>query len=88
MRFASGGRIAGVVIACLNEEAPIAGVVREVLAQGVEANNSASGLDDRALAFAFADRRLAFTRAIASGKAQRSENHDYTYQAFPHVRVL
>ncbi|HTQ84549.1 MAG TPA: glycosyltransferase family 2 protein [Pseudolabrys sp.] len=36
MHFASGDRIVSVIIPCLNEEAPIAGVVREVLAQGVD----------------------------------------------------
>ena len=36
MQFPSGDRFVSVVIPCLNEEAPIAGVVREVLAQGVD----------------------------------------------------
>ncbi|HZP79982.1 MAG TPA: glycosyltransferase family 2 protein [Pseudolabrys sp.] len=36
MRFPSGDKIVSVVIPCLNEEAPIAGVVREVLAQQVD----------------------------------------------------
>jgi glycosyltransferase involved in cell wall biosynthesis len=36
MRFATGDRVVSVVIPCLNEEAPIASVVREVLAQGVD----------------------------------------------------
>jgi len=33
MRLASGDRFVSVVIPCLNEEEPIAGVVRDVLAQ-------------------------------------------------------
>jgi glycosyltransferase involved in cell wall biosynthesis len=36
MRFSAGDQIVSVVIPCLNEEAPIAGVVREVLAQNVD----------------------------------------------------
>jgi glycosyltransferase involved in cell wall biosynthesis len=36
MRLAGAEAIVGVVIPCLNEEEPIAGVVREVLAQGVD----------------------------------------------------
>lgn len=36
MRFASGERIVSVVIPCLNEEEPIAGVVRDVIAQNVD----------------------------------------------------
>ena len=36
MRFSTGDQIVSVVIPCLNEEAPIAGVVREVLAQKVD----------------------------------------------------
>jgi len=36
MRFAAGDRIVSVIIPCLNEEAPIASVVREVLAQNVD----------------------------------------------------
>jgi glycosyltransferase involved in cell wall biosynthesis len=36
MRFPSGDKIVSVVIPCLNEEAPIAGVVAEVLAQKVD----------------------------------------------------
>jgi glycosyltransferase involved in cell wall biosynthesis len=36
MRFSSGDKIVSVIIPCLNEEAPIAGVVGEVLAQGVD----------------------------------------------------
>jgi len=36
MHFPSGDRFVSVVIPCLNEEAPIGGVVREVLAQGVD----------------------------------------------------
>ncbi len=36
MQFASGPKIVSVVIPCLNEEDPIAGVVREVLAQNVD----------------------------------------------------
>ena len=36
MRFPTGERVVSVVIPCLNEEAPIAGVVREALAQGVD----------------------------------------------------
>lgn len=36
MRFPSGDRIVSVIIPCLNEEEPIAEVVREVLAQGVD----------------------------------------------------
>lgn len=36
MRFNSGARFVSVVIPCLNEEAPIADVVREVLAQDVD----------------------------------------------------
>ena len=36
MRLASGDSFVSVVIPCLNEEAPIAGVVRDVLAQGVD----------------------------------------------------
>jgi glycosyltransferase involved in cell wall biosynthesis len=36
MRFPSGPKIVSVVIPCLNEEDPIAGVVREVLAQNVD----------------------------------------------------
>ena len=36
MRLASGDCFVSVVIPCLNEEAPIAGVVRDVLAQGVD----------------------------------------------------
>ena len=36
MRFSAGERIVSVVIPCLNEEAPIAGVVCEVLAQNVD----------------------------------------------------
>ena len=35
MRFPEGDPVVSVVIPCLNEEEPIAGVVREVLAQGV-----------------------------------------------------
>jgi hypothetical protein len=34
MRFPAGERVFSVVIPCLNEEAPIAGVVRDALAQG------------------------------------------------------
>lgn len=36
MRFPSGDQVVSVVIPCLNEEEAIAGVVREVLAQGVD----------------------------------------------------
>ena len=36
MQFSSGTRIVSIVIPCLNEEDPIAGVVREVLAQNVD----------------------------------------------------
>jgi len=36
MRFPEGDRVVSIVIPCLNEEEPIAGVVREVLAQGVD----------------------------------------------------
>jgi glycosyltransferase involved in cell wall biosynthesis len=36
MRLPSGERFVSVVIPCLNEEAPIGGVVREVLAQGAD----------------------------------------------------
>ena len=36
MRLASGDCFVSVAIPCLNEEAPIAGVVRDVLAQGVD----------------------------------------------------
>jgi glycosyltransferase involved in cell wall biosynthesis len=36
MRFSTGDKIVSVVIPCLNEEAPIADVVREVLAQNVD----------------------------------------------------
>ncbi|MES2195297.1 MAG: glycosyltransferase family 2 protein [Pseudomonadota bacterium] len=36
MQFPSGAKIVSVVIPCLNEEDPIAGVVREVLAQNVD----------------------------------------------------
>ena len=36
MRFSAGDKIVSVIIPCLNEEAPIAGVVREVLAQKVD----------------------------------------------------
>ena len=36
MKFASGDRIVSVVIPCLNEEEPIAAVVHEVAAQGVD----------------------------------------------------
>jgi glycosyltransferase involved in cell wall biosynthesis len=36
MRFPEGDRVVSVVIPCLNEEESIAGVVREVLAQGVD----------------------------------------------------
>ena len=36
MKFASGDRFVSVVIPCLNEQEPIAGVVREVLAQHVD----------------------------------------------------
>ena len=36
MRFTTGSKIVSVIIPCLNEEAPIAEVVREVLAQNVD----------------------------------------------------
>ena len=36
MQFPSGDRFVSVIIPCLNEEEPIGGVVREVLAQGVD----------------------------------------------------
>jgi glycosyltransferase involved in cell wall biosynthesis len=36
MRFSAGDQIVSLVIPCLNEEVPIAGVVREVLAQNVD----------------------------------------------------
>ena len=36
MHFPSGDKVVSVIIPCLNEEAPIAGVVREVLAQKVD----------------------------------------------------
>jgi len=36
MHFAASERIVSVVIPCLNEETPIAGVVREVMSQGVD----------------------------------------------------
>jgi glycosyltransferase involved in cell wall biosynthesis len=36
MKFASGDGFVSVVIPCLNEEEPTAGVVREVLAQQVD----------------------------------------------------
>ncbi len=36
MRFPEGDPVVSIVIPCLNEEEPIAGVVREVLAQGVD----------------------------------------------------
>jgi hypothetical protein len=49
-----------------------------------QAMSSASGLDDRRLAFAFANRRLAFTRAVAGGNAQGGEKQHDAYQAFPH----
>src|ERR1700686_2013692 len=53
MRFLEGDQIVSVVIPCLNEEEPIAGVVREVLAQGVDEvvvvdNGSADATSKRA----------------------------------------
>ncbi len=55
MRLPSGDQIVSVVIPCLNEEAPIAGVVAEVLAQQVDEvlvvdNGSTDGTAERAAA--------------------------------------
>jgi len=75
MRFPEGDRIVSVVIPCLNEEEPIADVVREVLAQGVDEvvvvdNGSTDATPARAAqagAHVVAQPQRGYGRACASG---------------------
>ena len=62
MRLPDGTAIVSVVIPCLNEEEPIAGVVTEVLAQGADEvivvdNGSTDATAERAAAMAAPARR-------------------------------
>lgn len=75
MRFNSGARFVSVVIPCLNEEAPIADVVREVLAQDVDEvivvdNGSSDRTAERAAAAGarvVREPQLGYGRACAAG---------------------
>jgi len=77
MRFPSGEAIVGVVIPCLNEEEPIAGVVAEVLGQGVDEvivvdNGSTDRTAERARAAGarvVAEPQRGYGRACAAGVA-------------------
>ena len=82
MRFPSGDKIVSVVIPCLNEEAPIAGVVREVMAQNVDEvivvdNGSTDLTAERALsagARVVREPQRGYGRACAAGlRALRSD---------------
>ena len=75
MQFDSGDRFVSVVIPCLNEEEPIADVVREVLAQGVDEvivvdNGSTDRTSERAAAAGarvVREPRPGYGRACAAG---------------------
>ncbi len=75
MRFSSGDKIVSVIIPCLNEETPIAGVVREVLAQNVDEvivvdNGSTDQTAERAAAAGarvVREPRRGYGRACAAG---------------------
>ena len=77
MRFPSGEAIVSVVIPCLNEEEPIAGVVAEVLGQGVDEvivvdNGSMDRTAERARAAGarvVAEPQRGYGRACAAGVA-------------------
>ncbi|MBS0532658.1 MAG: glycosyltransferase family 2 protein [Proteobacteria bacterium] len=84
MRLGSGEAFVSVVIPCLNEEEPIAGVVREVLAQGVdEVIVVDNGSTDRTAARAaeagarvIAEPARGYGRACAAGVAALSARTD------------
>jgi glycosyltransferase involved in cell wall biosynthesis len=77
MRFPSGEAIVSIVIPCLNEEEPIAGVVAEVLAQGADEvivvdNGSTDRTAERARAAGarvVAEPQRGYGRACAAGVA-------------------
>lgn len=82
MQFPSGDRIVSVIIPCLNEEAPIADVVREVLSQHVDEviivdNGSTDQTAERAAAAGarvVSEPHRGYGRACAAGlKAVRSD---------------
>jgi glycosyltransferase involved in cell wall biosynthesis len=82
MHFASGDAIVSVIIPCLNEEQPIAGVVHDVLAQGVDEvivvdNGSIDATADRAAAAGarvVSEQQRGYGRACAAGI--RALRHD------------
>ena len=84
MRLGSGEAFVSVVIACLNEEEPIADVVREVLAQGVDEvivvdNGSTDRTAARAVAAGarvIAEPVRGYGRACAAGVAALSARTD------------
>ena len=75
MQFPSGDKIISVIIPCLNEETPIAGVVSDVLAQNVDEvivvdNGSTDRTAERAAAAGarvIAEPRRGYGRACAAG---------------------
>jgi glycosyltransferase involved in cell wall biosynthesis len=75
MRLPQGGKVVSVVIPCLNEEVPIAGVVAEAMAQGVDQvvvvdNGSTDATAERASAAGatvVAEPRRGYGRACAAG---------------------
>jgi glycosyltransferase involved in cell wall biosynthesis len=84
MRFPSGDAIVSVVIPCLNEEEPIAGVVAEVLAQGADEviivdNGSTDRTAERARAAGarvVPEPRRGYGRACAAGVAAVRQDAD------------
>lgn len=84
MKFSSGEQIVAVVIPCLNEEEPIAEVVRDVLAQGVdEVIVVDNGSTDRTAAIAtaagarvIAEPHRGYGRACAAGLAAAGAGTD------------
>ena len=82
MQFPSGDRIVSVIIPCLNEEAPIADMVREVLSQHVDEvivvdNGSTDQTAERAVAAGarvVSELHRGYGRACAAGlRAARSD---------------
>lgn len=77
MQFVTTSRLVAVVIPCLNESIPIAGVVHEVLAQGVDAvivvdngsTDDTAGQAAAAGATVVAEPRRGYGRACAAGAA-------------------
>jgi glycosyltransferase involved in cell wall biosynthesis len=77
MQFPSGVRRVAVIIPCLNEAEPIAGVVREVLAQSVDAvivvdngsTDDTAGQAERAGATVVKEPQRGYGRACAAGLA-------------------